>query len=505
MMIFPKSGVTEIHPGRFRSVRRAAQAAALVFLLAVPCMAADFGLLDSTKESAEGWNDKFGDVPSGATLSFSGGSWIVSGTNAQDVWGRIYRELDVDLSQNPRLELEVGSLTRQGYVVIVSEQISGGYQRIADIAEPGTVRVDLAEKTGLKGKQHIRLELGVTDDGAGSNLNAKMVITRMRLITQGGSEDRKADTRKVLKRTLYSNAERDTSLFNDHWGDAPSGAAFSVLKNGNLAVTGTKKTDVWGCVFVQMPAAFDSPSELLITVEKIAGEGYLILKHPSLPDGFVRLEPAPAIKGVCRSALPAIQGGDQPAELQVGVMNPQGPDATGASIEISKIEIWGPGSESVDDNRKISALALLSPDKLDEQAAEFQNKWGDLSSGASFAVRNGAFVVTGTRKDDVYGCVYRNVDIDLDEDPILNIDVRKAKGEGYIILKADGLPDGYVRLAPPLAKAGKFRYVLSDFIRKREKLSVELQIGVVNSAGPNAIGAEIAISSLTIETKKKVN
>lgn len=468
--------------------------------------AADLVLLDGTKESGQKWLDRFpGGVSAGATLARDGGGWILSGTNTKDMWGRVYQELELDLTRYPDLQVTVTSVTRQGYVLVNSGGIQGGFMRVADIDKAGMIRVALSAKTGLIGKQKIQLEIGVTDEGARDNLKAKMGLSDIRLPDSQAGADEPASSPGPSGRTaLYSREARDARAFQDKWGDVSSGAKVEVLENGNLKIRGTKPDDVWGCVYAEIPVRFEAAAELVMEIETITGEGYIILKHADLPEGFLRLAPSPQKRGTHRYTLKDILKGKQTVEVQFGVVNPAGPDATGASMEISGIEIIEQGvAEPTTEVRETRALVLISPDRAADQAGEWLDKWGDASSGASASVKDGKVVISGTRKNENWGCVYRNVEIPFDEDPVLVVDAASVTGEAYVILKGDGVPEGYVRLKPLPAAAGVYRYTLADVIPDTRARSLELQLGVVNPGAATAVGAEWAVRRMEIVLKKK--
>lgn len=491
----------------------------MVICIATAAGAADIILLDATDGPGSKWRDSFDDgAGTGAAIAFGGSEWIVSGTNKSDLWGRVYQKMEVDLTRYPQLVVDVKSVTLQGYILVVCDKIDKGYLRVETIAAPGTYRIPLAEKLKLEGKQNIQLEIGVTDDGNRDNLKAKMVISEIRLVdalgnsapsepamTQSPAEAAKPAAPQKKSRSIYNNIEKTTSMVKDVRGTDPTGARADVLENGNLKITGTKTTDIWGCVITDISIDFDKPVELAIHVENVTGEGYIIVRHPDLVEGYRRLLPPPTQNEISRYDIKGLLKGRQPVEIQFGVVNNGGKDATGAAMEISKIELVEEAAAE-SEAREAVTMPIVSASAIEEQVKEFKDAWGDASSGAKATARDGKLVVVGVNTTDVWGCVYRTVEIPFDEDPAIEIDVASVTGEGYVILQGDGMgKEGFVRLTPPPAAAGVYTYTLADFVPLKDKRNLNLQLGVVNPKGPTAVGAEMAIRRIDLLLKKKSN
>ncbi len=478
----------------------------------------DLILLDRTEESGFNWQDRFGGgVPTGATMTYNGREWVVRGTNRIDMWGRVYRQIEVDLDRYPELLINVHWLSRQAFVVIVCDKLEEQYKRLADITVPGIYRIDIPGKTGLSGRQKIRIEIGVTDERPRSdlnpqmnlrdNLNAEMAVPDIRFIdrTASSSAPPTAVSRRARRKSIYSTAGQSLLLLNDRWGDLPSGAQAEVLPNGNLKITGTKKTDIWGCLYAEIPIQFDNQPELDIKVERLSGDGYVLINHPALPGGYSRLDPEILKTGLFRFPLADLPiKGRQIPEIQFGVVNAGGQDATGAWMEISRIEVVEQAPWTDQPGGRDTKLTVWISDSDPAAAiADFKDRWDVISAGATATARDGKFLVTGTRKNDIWGCVYRTVDIPFDADPVITLDVDSVKGGGFFILKGPGLPDGYIRLKPEPVKAGRYRYELADYVSLTNPESMEMQIGVQNPKGPGAIGAEMLIRSLWMESRRK--
>ncbi len=132
-------------------------------------------LFDSKNPSIEDWKNEFYDSFSsnaGIELKqYSEGSIaVIEGTSKKESFGCVYMEVEVNLDKYPVLEIDVDSVSKYWYIIIISDQLKGKEEdaqgnkfiRVQpDVNRKGKSTYNLKSITGLTGTQSFILKVGV--------------------------------------------------------------------------------------------------------------------------------------------------------------------------------------------------------------------------------------------------------------------------------------------------------------------------------------------------------
>lgn len=113
-----------------------------------------------------GWNNRWkSGENAGAYLSkLPGGKLRITGDYTHQEYGCVYRNLTVDFSEYPQLEVNVTKVNGNLYLIFEGAQFRGGYYRLKpDISKPGNYIFDLQKDLKyMEGPQTFNFNLGVT-------------------------------------------------------------------------------------------------------------------------------------------------------------------------------------------------------------------------------------------------------------------------------------------------------------------------------------------------------
>lgn len=299
----------------FETGKTAVRIAALsVFCLAV---VAGAGYSASKKQKADmaapvmentnsSWMTAWPDgTPTGADYSSLEGVSIVKGNSRKVSYGSVYKKVDVDLDKTPYLVADINSTNAFWYIVIKNGNIKQGYVKVqSDTSMIGKQVYDIRTVTGLKGKQNIEIEFGVSSGKDEPNFG-KMASF--------------ADVKFVPQESGAIGAIR-VSAWKDKWPDGSSSGASVKEDSGKFIVSGISNKQSYGTVYRIITVNLDKNSTLKINPLSVNGQWYLEASGGSLK--------APVkIQGDTDAASPQFYdlkeilgiSGEQSFELHIGV------------------------------------------------------------------------------------------------------------------------------------------------------------------------------------------
>ncbi|OGR86825.1 MAG: hypothetical protein A3A86_06860 [Elusimicrobia bacterium RIFCSPLOWO2_01_FULL_60_11] len=321
------------------------RASVLVLALAhafalTPCAAKSILIFDPAHASVSEWKSSWGELPSGASARTENKKLVVTGNLANQSYGCVYRPLDIDLDKTPLMEIEVESASHHWYLVFRGDQLPNGYIKVQpDTDQTGRVQYDLRLALGLTGKQSFsEVQLGVsTEDSTGGNLKQSLVIRRFQILS--------ADEGAPGSLQLYGPSNRNLSGWKNQNDDRSPSGVDMVPSPKSVTLRGNRPSQSYGFMHRTFSLDFSKSPVLKFEAESASHHWYLILNHPNLDKGFVRLQPDSNLTGVFYYDLKEIAGitGTQSVRLQVGVStNEEKPTCLDETVVIKEISVVSP-------------------------------------------------------------------------------------------------------------------------------------------------------------------
>ncbi len=122
------------------------------------------------------WNGTWGENNAGAIIVSSENSITIEG-NSNKNYGCVYKIITVDLDKTPTMVIDVTDVSAKWYIIAKHDDIRGGFVRVQkDTSYVGLKKYRLRRLTGLKGKQKIEFELGVSTKDGKSNRGQTVTI-----------------------------------------------------------------------------------------------------------------------------------------------------------------------------------------------------------------------------------------------------------------------------------------------------------------------------------------
>ena len=154
--------------------------------------------------------------------------------------------------------------------------------------------------------------------------------------------------------------------------------------------------------------------------------------------------------------------------------------------------------------RAADSLDILNT--KDANISEWYEAWGDKTPEAKIKIENGIALIKGSSEGSNFGSVHKNITIDLDEYPALEINVISVNYYWFLIISGPqfyydpgvaGSNEGYMSLQEATSRSGKIRYNIKKMTGLSGKQNFDLQVGVGRPDYKDNIGAIVKIGSLS--------
>lgn len=143
---------------------------------------------------------------------------------------------------------------------------------------------------------------------------------------------------------------------------------------------------------------------------------------------------------------------------------------------------------------------VFSPGVAPEET--WKESFGRVPGGAS-ALLGRTMIVRGTNDADMWGRVWRRIVLDMDREPVLEMNVTRVSREGYVLLSGNpSLPGGFVRLRPTITAPGRHRINLADQTGLKGVQAFQLEVGVTHEGARSNRDAVLELSELTITASR---
>lgn len=297
-------------------------------------------IFDPSRPSVSDWKTSWGSLPSGAAVKVDGGKMLITGNLASQSYGCVYRSLEVDIDKTPYLEMEVESASHHWYLLLKGEQLPNGYVKVQpDTDQMGLMQFDLRLAAGLSGKQVFsEVQLGVsTEESASGNKGQTLLIRKIQLSP--------AEEMMGGPLELYGPKNRGLSGWKNTNDDRSPTGVDMVPSTGAVTLRGNRSSHSYGMMYRSVNVDTDRYHVLKFDVESVTHHWYLILIHPELNKGFVRVQPDSSLTGAFYYDLKDITGlsGIKNMRLQAGVStNEEDPSCLGEKLTIKEIALISP-------------------------------------------------------------------------------------------------------------------------------------------------------------------
>ncbi len=298
-------------------------------------------IYNSAHPSAAGWMDAWGSIPSGAAARLDEHRLVITGTLENQSYGCVYQPIDLDLDKTPFLEIDVEAASHHWYLLLKGDPLPNGWVKIQpDVDQTGPFQYDLRLALGLTGKQHFsELQLGVsTEGGAGGNKGQTLVINRLEAVSAAESGD-------VLQ--LFGPQTRRLSGWRTVNDDRSPAGVDVLVSPDSVTIRGNRSTQSFGMMFRPLRLDFDKYTVFKIDVASVSHHWFMIMNHPELNKGYVRIQPDCNLAGPFYYDLPSIVGlkGAKDVRLQIGVCtNEESPSVLNETLTFREISLIAPNA-----------------------------------------------------------------------------------------------------------------------------------------------------------------
>lgn len=140
-----------------------------------------------------------------------------------------------------------------------------------------------------------------------------------------------------------------------------------------------------------------------------------------------------------------------------------------------------------------------------ENISAWYEGWEDQPPEAKIKVDGTTATIEGASLDKTFGSVHKNVTIDLDEYPVLEIEVTSVNYYWYLVVSgsqfnfdpaAPNVGDGYALLQEATNRVGTLKYNIKKITGLSGEQNFDLQLGVGRPAYNSNVGAVLTIKSL---------
>lgn len=253
-------------------------------------------------------------------------------------WNSLYREVTVNLSRLPVLQIRVLASSKHWFLIVEGSQFPNGFLRLTETGDSGLFTFDIAKLSGLSGPQTFNVKLGLSNPGAEKLGEAKVSFNTLSFVNP--SPDQLVSNADANKTLAALQGQRDpkqegclyvldpddahADLWQESVPDGPHEVRFQ-QKNGVGIVKGKITERNWGAVHRPVTVDLKKCPILQIRMVSSSKNWYLILTSPAIKEGFVRLKDS-SEEGLFEFNVAQITGltGDQTFDLQVGLSNPTG-------------------------------------------------------------------------------------------------------------------------------------------------------------------------------------
>ncbi len=324
---------------------------------------------------------------------------------------------------------------------------------------------------------------------------------------------------KVKAHVLFDAKHKSLERWRVAWpDDTPTGAKIKLFEN-QARVIGTSTSLFYGMVYQNIEWDLDKYPILEIEVTACNAAWYLVIQNPNIEDGFSKndyIKPEKGTKAVGKRAYNIRKAtglnGVRRIRLELGIATSERPANKGLSFTFSSLKLVSSSRA-----KKIKVVAQKGLSEAEEAALEKATLetsvlgWSNRaenggSSGAHLQkTEDEKIKLIGDYPHQCYGCVNKELTVDFEEYPKLEIKVGRLTANMYVIFSGPQFRGGYHRLEY-ISKPGRYIYDLAgkfNYLKGPQTFILKLGVTTEDEKKPNR-GHEIEFSSVKFIGKRKI-
>lgn len=308
---------------------------------------------------------------------------------------------------------------------------------------------------------------------------------------------------------LFDARHASLERWQDTWDDGRrSGARIERVQN-HAEIIGTEPDRNYGVVYQYLDWDLDQYPFLEINVLSSNSEWFLLVENPELPTGYLKFQKDTREVGTRAYNLREATGlkGKRRIRLEVGIATRERPGNINLKLRLGSLKLTAAPTGSVIPiaGRDVPTEDLV----LQTSLLGWNSNWksGEPSGAYLSKLPGGKLQLTGSYQHQEYGCVYRNLTIDFNEYPQLEVNVTKVNGNLYLIFEGAQFRGGYYRLKPDISKPGTYLFNLQKDLKQMEgpqNFNFNLGVTTGNSSIPVA-GHAVEFTTVKFLGPQKIN
>jgi hypothetical protein len=311
---------------------------------------------------------------------------------------------------------------------------------------------------------------------------------------------------KVENLVIFDKDHPVVSDWSLGWGADGHEADIKAV-DGGAVVTGLLKERSFAAVHKNLKFDIDQYPEVEINIKGVSSAWYFIASGSQIKDGYVKLQPDTQNKGIFKYNLKKMLGlsGVVTMDLQIGVSIPDGKRCDGETVTFGSLVLIPdpnavPGTGVVLPVKSPSAesLDLLAEGKSGMGLGDWLSHRQGQGDESAISRKDGNLVVEGVLEDRNFAAAFKNISCNIDDHPVLKIEVASITKNWFIILSGPLFKEGYVRVQPDTDKTGLLTYNLKNLFNLSGKVAFDLQLGISDPDGKSCKGIKLTVSKLSL-------
>lgn len=269
---------------------------------------------------------------------------------------------------------------------------------------------------------------------------------------------------------LFNAQNPSLEGWKDAWDDGRrSGARIERVQN-HAEIIGTETERNYGVVYQYLDWDLDQYPYLEINVVSSNTEWFLIIENPELASGYLKFQKDTHAAGTFSYNLREATGlkGKRRIRLEMGIATKERPGNINLKMRFASLRLV--------DSPTGTVVKIAGQDAPAEELAlqtsllGWSSSWksGEPSGAYLSKLAGNKLRLTGSYRHQEYGCVYRNLTVDFNEFPQLEVNVSKVNGHLYLIFEGAQFRGGYYRLKPDISKPGNYIFNLQKDLKYLE-------------------------------------
>ncbi len=290
------------------------------------------------------------------------------------------------------------------------------------------------------------------------------------------------------------------------WGDGSERITI-VPVQGEVVIEGKLKNQSWEAIHKNITLDLDEYPFLEIEVKSVSHQWFLIISGNNIKKGYVKIQPDIKKIGIFKYDIKKLLKlkGEINFTLQIGVSVLNKNSCYGASVHIKKLSFFGKAS-LLKKKYKKKKKTLIDPDnyldllgdELYENMSDWYPGWGDGPERITIQTIKKETVIEAKLENQNWEGIHKNITLDLDEYPYLEIDVKSVSDYWFLVISSDKIKQGYIKIQPDTIRIGKIKYNIKKLLGLTGEVNFVLQIGISKPKAKNCAGSKVVLKKLRL-------